>query len=184
MDNGVHALDTLDQLFGAAQVLRCEDDSLRDGVESNVRLELHYPQFNAHGTLQLSQDQSLNNGLWIRGARGEVWLGLDDIAAYRRRVPGGEWRKTRATAASPVTLNSTNPKCVTPDSYYDCIWLQWVGVMRAIQWGEAPAVDGVKATRVIRAIESAYQRVEPLDLPWLSVPECAALRANHWRAPV
>lgn len=181
MDKGVHALDTLDQIFGAAEVLRCEDDSLCGGVESNSRVELRYPERDARGTLQLSWDQPLNNGLWLRGARGEVWLGLDDIGVYRRRAPGGVWREVRATAAWPTTL-SARPGRATPDGYYDCVLLQWVGVLRAIQFGEAPAVDGLKATRVIRTIESAYQRAEPLDLPWLTVPERAALKANHWRA--
>lgn len=181
MDKGVHMLDTLDQLFGAAEVVRSADDSLRDGVESNARLELRYPQFNACGTLQLSWDQPLNNGLWLRGARGEIWLGLDDIGVYRRRAPGGPWREIRATATWPTTL-SPRPKCATPDGYCDCMLFQWIGVLRAIQFGEAPAVDGLRATRVIRAIESAYRQTEPLDLPWLSTPERAALKANHWRA--
>ena len=181
MDKGVHALDTLDQLFGAAELVRCEDDSLRGGVESNTRVELRYPECGARGTLQLSWDQPLNNGLWLRGARGEVWLGLDDIGVYRRRVAGGAWREVRATAAWPANL-SAQPERATPDDYYDCVFLQWVGVLRAIQFGEAPAVDGLKATRVIRAIESAYQQAEPLDLPWLTAPERAALKANHWRA--
>lgn len=181
MDKGVHVLDTLDQIFGATEIIRSADDSLRDGVESNARVELRYPQFNACGTLQLSWDQPLNNGLWLRGARGEVWLGLDDIGVYRQRTPGGAWREVRSTVAWPTTL-SARPERATPDGYCDCVRFQWIGVLRAIHFGEEPAVDGLRATRVIRAIESAYQRAEPLDLPWLSAPERTALKANHWRA--
>jgi len=184
MDKGVHALDTLDQIFGAAEIIRSDDDSLRSGVESNARVELRYPQRNVRGMLQLSWDQVLNNGLWIYGSRAEISLGLDDIGVYRRRAPGGEWREIRATASWPATLAAANPKRVIPDGYYDCIFLQWVSVIREIEHGEAPAVDGLKATRVIRTIEAAYQNSKPLDLPWLSAPERTALKANHWRAAI
>jgi predicted dehydrogenase len=182
MDKGVHALDTLDQLFGAAEIIRSADDSLRDGVESNARVELRYPQFNVRGTLQLSWDQALNNGLWIRGSRGEMFLGLGDIGAYRRRSPGGDWREIRATASWPTGLSPNGTARVTPDGYHDCVFLQWVGVVRAVLFGEEPAVDGRKATRVIRTIEAAYQQAGPLDLTWITGPERAALAANHWRA--
>ena len=180
MDKGVHALDTLDQLFGATEVVRSEDDSLRGGVESNVRVELRYPTAGASGTLQLSWDQPLNNGFWLRGSRGEIWFSPDDIGVYRLRTPAGTWREIRAAAAWPTNL-SPQPERTTPEGYYDCVLLQWVSVLRSILLGEAPAVDGIKAKRVIRAIEAAYQQAIPLDLPWLSGPERAALQANHWR---
>ena len=184
MDKGVHALDTLDQVFGVAEVICSEDDSLRGGVEANSRVELSYPQYNVRGELQLSWDQPLNNGFWIRGSRGEVSLGLEDIGLYRLRVPGGEWREVRALVSWPSTTVEKNPAHETPDGYYDCIYLQWVGVVRSVLFGGSPVVDGLKATRVIQTIESAYQRAKPLNLPWLGPPERVALAAGHWRATV
>lgn len=179
MDKGVHALDLLDQLFGPATVSSCLDDSLAGGVECNSIVDLTYP--GASGRLQLSWDQSLNSGIWIRGSRAEAYVGLDDINHYRWRAPGEPWKGVRAGKSWPADTGP-NPRRQIPMNYYECIHLQWVGALRAVLYGEAPAVDAARATRVIATLEKAFSVAQPLDLPWLGQAEAAAARRQHWRA--
>jgi predicted dehydrogenase len=178
MDTGVHTLDTLEQLFGAGKVVACRDDSLSPGVEANSVVELEFK--NAVGTLQLSWDQPLNNGLWIRGNDNEVWLSTGEIRTYRMRSKQGPWRTVSARMDWPGTIGA-EAKRVSPFTYYDCVFLQWVGMIRAILHGEPPAVDGVRAEQVISQIESAYSMAEPLELPWLDATEREICRNKHWR---
>ncbi len=178
MDKGVHALDVLEQLFGDVRVLRCRDDALRGGVECGATLDLKYP--NAQGELHLSWDQPLNNGIWIFGEKCEVYLGLDVIHTYRRREPGGQWSVRAARKAWPNSLQPNGP-LKTPSDYYQCIALQWWGALRAIVLGEKPAVDAERAGQVIKAIETAYSKSEPMPLPWLTAIEQENSVQSHWR---
>ena len=180
MDKGAHALDTLDQVFGAGAVLSCRDDALVEGVECNAVVELTYPELGARGSFQVSWDQPLQSGLHIRGERAEIWLDLDDIRTYRRRSVGESWSFVRSSTAWPANL-SPNPRMRQPAGYLECIEFEWIGMLRAVLHGEAPGSSGESAGRVIKLIEDAYRAAEPLDLPWLSDPERAHMRERHWR---
>jgi len=68
---GVHALDLVEHLFGALTPVAYIDD-WRGGVEVNATFTLA----TATGTpvrLQFSYTRSLENGIRVRGTRGEVW---------------------------------------------------------------------------------------------------------------
>ncbi len=179
MDKGVHALDVLEQLFGAVKIKGCRDDSQSGGVECNALLDLEYVR--AEGQLQLSWDQPLNNGIWVSGEKADAYLALETIHTYRWREPKGTWKVLPAQKDWPNSLTPNGPR-KSPSDYYQCIGLQWWGALRAIALGEPPAVDAERASQVIRAIESSYRQSQSLVLPWLSRPEQVTSQKLHWRA--
>ena len=180
MDRGVHMLDQLNWVFGDPVVVeRCYDDSLAGGVETNARLDLSFPR--ARGTMQVSWEFPLNNGLHIRGSRGEVKLDGDDIRSYRRKTRGG-WMVVPAVSDWPADMARTGGKRVRPANSHACFEPELIAMLRAISYGEPFPVTGVRAAAVQSAIEQAYGSAEPLECPWLPPDEQAAARAKHWKA--
>jgi predicted dehydrogenase len=178
IDKGVHALDVLDYLFGEGALLSAEDDSLANGVESNMRLRLRYGQ--TSGTIQLSWDQPLRSGLWIHGEREELFVGFDGISDYQRRVHGGPWKSIRASTSWPTDI--TTDAREVPFGYHRCIWLEWIDALRACMAGTKPSVGPEAAGRIIGLIEAAYSQSTPLDLTFLPSAERTTLAAHHWRS--
>ena len=180
MDKGAHVLDTVEQIFGESEVLSARDDSLEGGVEANTVIELRCRL--GRGTVQLSWDQALYNGLWITGSRGTVWVDLGEIETFRRREADGRWRVVRPEVSWPADTKPTPRRFVRPWGYHDCIFLEWVNFLRAVLLGAPPAVSGCAALGVMRTIEAAYAAAVPLDLPWLEAEERDRQRTSHWRA--
>src|SRR5205085_2719490 len=114
------------------------DDSLRGGVETNSLLEMEYDS--VRGSVKLSWDQALNNGLWIRGSKGEVRMDTLDIDRYQRREIGGTWKDCACKESWPANLEPSAKSRNTPHNYYDCGDLEWVNVVRSIMGLELPAV--------------------------------------------
>ena len=180
LDKGVHCLDTLDSLFGTGHVLASWDDSLHEGVETNSKVELETSS--GRGVVHLSWDQALNNGLWIRGPKGEIRMDTTEITRYQQRDPGGSWRRYDCNESWPSDLTPAGGSRKTPYNYYDCGDLEWINLVRSIRGLESPAVDGIVAARVLHQIENAYRMAQPLDQPWFSSSEQAFWRARHWHA--
>lgn len=179
LDRGVHMLDQLTWLFGDPSVERAFDDSLVGGVETNSLLELAFPA--ARGVMQVSWEYPLNNGLRIWGPSGEVMLDGEDIRTYRRKTRDG-WMRVPAKADWPADLARHGGKRIRPGNGYACFEAELIAMLRRIVFGELFPVTGVEAASVQAAIEQAYERAEPMDCPWLSPDEQAAMRANHWKA--
>lgn len=180
LDRGVHMLDQLNWLFGDPVVVeRAFDDSLAGGVETNARLELAFPR--ARGVMQVSWEYPLNNGLRIRGSRGEVALNGADMLGYRRRVTDG-WVRIPARTDWPADLSAKGANRIRPADGNACFRAELVAMLRCIAFGEPIPVTGVRAEAVQSAIAEAYERAEPLDCPWLPAAERAAARAGHWKA--
>lgn len=180
MDRGVHMLDQLNWLFGDPVVVeRLFDDSLVGGVETNARLELAFPR--ARGTMHVSWEYPLNNGLHIWGTAGEVMLDGEDIRTYRRNTGDG-WMRVRATTDWPADLARSAGKRRQPANGYDCFEAELIAMLRQIAYSEPVPVTGAQAAGVQTAIEQAYERAEPLDYSWLSADEQAAVRLRHWKA--
>jgi len=180
LDRGVHMLDQLNWLFGDPVVVeRSFDDSMRDGVETNARLELAFPR--ARGTMQVSWELPLYNGLHICGTGGEVILHGDDLRTYLRKTPDG-WMRVPAKANWPADLERSGGKRMRPGNTYACFEAELVAMLRCIAFGESFPVTGERAQAVQTAIEHAYNNAEPLECPWLSDEEQAAARAKHWKA--
>jgi predicted dehydrogenase len=179
LDIGVHMLDLLTWIFGDPVVTRSFDDSLGSGVETNSLLALTFPQ--ARGIMQVSWEYPLNNGLWIRGALGEVKLDGADLRTYRRKTPLG-WSLVPSTTSWPTDLTPTGGKRIRPGNLSPCFEAELVAILRCIRYGEAFPVTGVQAAGVQAAIEQAYENAEALDCPWLPDGERSAARAKHWKA--
>jgi len=177
-DKGVHVLDKLSWVFGEPVVERAFDDSLVGGVETNSILQLAFPR--ARGTMHVSWEYALNNGLRIWGSAGEVWLDLDEIRTYRRKTPEG-WMLVPAKTDWPADMERSGGKRVRPVNYNVCFEVQLIAMLRCIAYGEPFPVTGVQAAGVQAAMEKAYEIAEPMDCPWLSDAEQAAARAKHWK---
>jgi predicted dehydrogenase len=179
MDKGVHMLDQLSWILGEPTIEEALDDSLAGGVETNSVVGLKFP--NARGTLQVSWEYPLYNGLRIWGGSGEVVLDGTDIRTYRRRQ-GSSWTRVPARTDWPADMARTGGKRVRPGNYFACMELQLVAMLRCIAYGEAFPVTGLQATRVQEIIDDAYAVARPLPCPWLPEEEQRAARAMHWKA--
>lgn len=179
MDRGVHMLDQLSWIFGEPTVEEAFDDSLVGGVETNSVVRLKFS--NARGTLQVSWEYPLHNGLRIWGRFGEVVLDGTDIRTYRRRQ-GSSWTRVPARTDWPADMARTGGKRVRPGNNFACMELQLVAMLRCITYGEAFPVTGSQATRVQETIDDAYAVARPLSCLWLPEDEQRAARAMHWKA--
>ena len=184
LDKGVHVLDFLSFLFGGGKVVSCRDDGPVGSVEANAIAELQFEM--ATGTMQLSWDTNLANGLHIRGSKGELWIpagGVDLI--FSRENARAAWRQERIRVEWPLDLEPKGDRRGCPTDYNECFLFQLAQTLRAIQLGESPAASGEDGVATLRLISAAYQAAVPLDKPWLSSAEQAWCRARHWRiAPV
>lgn len=180
IDRGVHMLDQLNGLFGGPIVVeRFFDDSLPGGVETNARLELAFPR--ARGVMQVSWEYPLNNGLHIRGTRGEVKLAGDDMLGYRSRTPDG-WVRVVAKTDWPANLDKNRDQRIRPADGNACFEAEIVAMLRCITYGEPFPVNGLHAETVQKVMADAYERAEPLDCSWLSGIEQTAAKTKHWKA--
>lgn len=179
IDKGVHLLDQLSWIFGDPLVVSAFDDSLAGGVETNAQLELAFP--NARGTMHVSWEYPLNNGLRIQGSSGEVVLECGEIRTYRRKMSDG-WMRVPATTSWPADLRRSGDKRRRPNFGFDCIELLVIAMLRCITYGEPFPVTGVQAARLQVAIDEAYRQAQPMACPWLTGREQEAARAKYWRA--
>ncbi len=179
LDKGVHILDQLSCIFGDPQVKRSFDDSLADGVETNSLLELVYPQ--ARGTMHVSWEYPLNNGLRIWGSSGEVLIAGENIRTYRQRGRDG-WMLVPATTAWRADMVRNGGKRHRPSNPYESFELQLIAMLRCVAYGEVFPVTGVQAAKIQATIDTAYEIAEPLACPWLPEAEQRAARLKHWKA--
>lgn len=182
LDKGVHVLDALLWLFGPLQVEAAWDDAWQGGVEGNCGLKLRAE--GVRGDVQLSWDQPLKSGLWIRHAGSELWVDFAESRFVRTRTNGGPWERNPCTFQFPASVAAKDATRVAPADYEEGIRLQWVGFLRAMLHGEPVPVDPAGALLVARQIESAYRIMEPLPPPWLSPVARAENVRRHWKGGV
>jgi predicted dehydrogenase len=177
-DIGTHALDFLQSVFGELNALDYADDAF-GGVETNVAMRLRSAE--CGGTLNLSWEVPLVNELRVVGASAEAVLRIDrfDQLAVGRR---GAFAPQTIDMSFPVDLDRNSPKRIVPLSYSDAILCQVVQMLRAIELGEPPAVDGRSGAACIALIEQALSKAAPLPQPWLTPLEQTAAAALHGSA--
>ena len=158
MDKGVHVLDSLLWLFGPMTVAQCQEDAMTGGVEGNCRLQL---EGKALGTMQLSWDQPIANGLRIRGSLGEMRLEPTEFRWIELRLEGCEWKRVPCATRWPISLRHRQPQVSAPRVYEDCIHLQWVQFLRSVIYGEPLPAGAREAHIVARQIESALSHGHP-----------------------
>jgi len=176
-DFGSHVVDFLSAIFGTATVDDYADDAQADGVETNCRLDLSFPD--ASGVVELSWSQPLMSGLHIVGSAGELHLGPGRIDAISWRRRDGPWETRVSSATWPSDLRKAGRRG-TPRTYYDCIYYQLVQALRGVAYGEPVPVSGGQALAVVRLIDECYRRARPLAIPWLAPAERAQAEARHW----
>ncbi|MEJ0084608.1 MAG: Gfo/Idh/MocA family oxidoreductase [Pseudomonadota bacterium] len=177
-DIGTHALDFLQSVFGELSAQEYADD-VAGGVETNVAMRLE--SADCGGTLNLSWDVPLVNELRVIGSSAEAVLRIDrfDQLAVGRR---GAFVPQTVDISFPADLDKTSPRRIVPLSYADAILCQVVQMLRAIELGEQPAVDGASGAACIRLIEQALSKAAPLPEPWLTPRERAAAAQLHGSA--
>ena len=178
-DKGVHILDLLLWLFGEMKVVSSADDSLRGGVEGNSEVVLEGP--NVRGTVQVSWDQGMNNGLRITGEKGELRVQGDDFLSIELRSRGGNWTRIPNEVSWPASSALNSPPLMVPRDYQDCVYLEWVSFLRSVLHGEKVPVDASTAAIPIGQIEEAYRQAKPREEKWLTAREQESAAAGHWR---
>jgi predicted dehydrogenase len=178
-DIGPHVIDYLAWTFGGVDVADYCDDALA-GIESNISMEIEAP--NCRGAVHLSWDQPQTNELRVICTNGEAVLRVDcfDQLAVSR---AGAFEATEIGVSFPADTQTASGRRVTPRSYSDAIFCQIVQVLRAIELGEAPAVDGEAGRCCISVLESALSMARPLDAPWLDFAQHTSFRRLHWSHP-
>jgi predicted dehydrogenase len=179
MDKGVHVLDSLLWLFGPMSVVGSEDDALIGGVEGNCRVRLAGKE--VKGVMQLSWDQVTANGLFVKGSLGEMRVDPGEFRWIEVRKGQSAWERRACQVTWPVSLRASSPKKGAPRIYDDCIYIQWFQFLRAVALGEPVPVDARAALSVSAQIDAAYASATPLDQPWLSEEEQAAVVRKHWK---
>ena len=180
LDKGVHALDSLGYLFGSGTLTSNADDGPMESVEANTVTRLQFER--AAGTMQLSWDMNLSNGLHIQGSAGELWIPAGPLnVLFARDNPSESWRREPVRHPWPLDLQKEGGRQGCPRDYIECFSFQLVQTLRAIELGEPPAVTGQEGVATLRLIASAYAMAVPLDKPWLSPVEQALARQHHWQ---
>jgi predicted dehydrogenase len=175
-DIGPHVIDYLTWTLEELEAVSYADDAIA-GIESNMSMEVEAR--NCSGSIHLSWDHPQANELRVMCANGEAVLRVDrfDQLAVNRSVA---FRPERINVSFPADARPTAGQRLTPESYGGAIYCQIVQVIRAIDLGEAPAVDGDAGRRCISTLESALSMAGPVDAPWLDVTQRAAFERLHW----
>jgi hypothetical protein len=160
------------------QVEASADDAWQGGVEANCHLRLANAR--TTGTVSLSWDQNLASGLRVRGPLAELKVNPDQFRYIEISRAGGSFERLPTELKFPATLDGGADDGVTPATYEDCIWLQWVCFLRAVLRDEPVPVDPAAAVIVTEQIESAYRQMTPLRQPWLGAAENEELARRHW----
>lgn len=181
LDKGVHVLDLLGWLFGPAQLVRCEDDAWKDGVEGNSMVRMDHN--GVVGQVQLSWDQDLNNGFVICGDKGELMMPIGPLSDLFFRQAGAMWQRVPTLADWPIDLERTSKRRGQARSYYECIDYQLVQVLRALVHGEPLPVTGEDGLATLRWVEAAYGQSSCMPQPWLPAAERDLSVLNHWHFP-
>jgi predicted dehydrogenase len=177
-DKGVHVLDLLGWIFGPAELVGYEDDAWSGGVEANSCLRLRHGE--VAGFLQLSWDQELNNGFWVRGRAGELFMPVGPVDFFLIRQPGEPWQRREAVVSWPTGACLKEPPQINPKTAYAGIEMQIIHMVRAVLHGEAVPVPPEDGLRTLELIDAAYRMARPLAQAWLAAQEQAEQAKRHW----
>lgn len=177
LDKGVHAVDILCWLFGAAEVVANRDDACGDGTECFSQTTLLHGH--VAGSLTLAWDQELTNSCLVEGELGDLWFPNGSMHDLFHRGKGGAWRRAPLTVDFAADIRALKRR--RPRVYYECFELQLVQVLRAIIYGEPVPVDGEEALVGLKVINAAYSISTPFIQSWLPENERAEACRRHWR---
>lgn len=177
-DKGVHFLDALYWIFGPLTVESAWDDSCGDGVEGNSVLRM--TGHGVHGTVQMSWDQAMHNGLWIQGSRAAIMVQPWEFRFVHYRTGDNPWVMRGCSRNWAATWQRDGSKKLAPTNYEDLVYLQWIAMLRATTLGEAMPVGADTAAVVIEQLETAYGMARSVDQSWLAEAERTKAASLHW----
>lgn len=151
--NDVHVLDMLLWWFGPPERFVYHDDSL-GGLESNVRLALHYPD-GAVVQFRLSRTCALSNRVDMRFEKGSLAFSLYDMATLDVAVDGEPPRQETLHAKSW--------------DFHAAVKAQLRDFARAAIHGHPSSIPGEAGLAVVDLIEACYRskaaRPRPCETP-------------------
>ena len=148
-DLGPHVLDLVRTWLGPhLAVTSYRDDSL-GGVEADCILEVEAP---VPGTIELSRTRRLRNEIRIECEEGEIVAPLPLPEAVTLEL-GIRTHRLRTSSDDP---------------YGDAFRAQLADFLDAARATADPVLSGDDGVAVLDAIESAYERREPLPQPWVT----------------
>lgn len=178
LDKGVHVLDTLLWVLGEGHVVASEDDSQVGGVEGNSLITIDHGTFK--GTVQLSWDQDINNVFFVQCESGEMMVPIGPLHEFYFRKYDEPWQKANCTRTWAKDMKISGGKQGQPRTYYECIDLQLIQMLRAIQYNESVPTKPADGLFTLRQIEESYRCARPLKQPWLSPEEETRAIEQHW----
>lgn len=181
-DRGVHVLDSLRWILGDLRVTAAADDAEDEGVETNIEVGISAAL--GEGTVRLSSDQTLHNGFWLRGSDAELFIRPECFGYVLHKKRGGDWVRLPCETSWPDEMAEARPHRMRPRTYDDCILLQWVALLRSIDYGESTPVSALDAASVIGQIERGYRMTGPLAQQWRGEESEAATRERHWKRQI
>jgi len=145
---GIHSLDSLIQWFGDPILEAYEDDAV-GGLESNARALLSFGK-GVRAAFRISRTCRLQNLFRVECERGVLEFPNRDTVAYRVERDG---RRTE---------HKLDGELLSPA---DCWRIQLADFVHSVETGEAPAVDGPEACRVVALVEQMYAVKQARPLP-------------------
>ena len=155
-DMGSHVLDLLLWWFGPhASVVGCTDNS-QGGVESDVRLELGFPSFQA--VVELSWVRTISNVCTVVGSKATALFNVRNLdASYTLTDPSGNTIGEGVVPLPPPVL----------DSWTNVYAEQLRRFAASVRGGASPYATGEDGRRAVALISDCYKARMQTTEPWV-----------------
>ena len=150
-DYGAHLLDLILYWLGEPSAVRYRDDA-RGGLESNVEIELDYPE-DLHGFVEISRTRNLENRVRFVGERGVLEAEVWSVDPAIRLLPAGGGVPIVGRASTRLDFASTFER-------------QWLDFIAAVRERRPPRASGEDGALVQAWIDRCYVARQPLRMPW------------------
>lgn len=159
-DTGAHTLDMLTAWLGPFAEVSYSDDC-EGGVEANCLLHLTL-ESGVRGVVELSRTRALRNTCIIRGARGEMEIGVGPAGPVTLRVDGAE-------LCGPPRIHG-----IDDPAPLDLVRRQLEDFAGALQSGFECELFAEHTLEPIRIYDACRENPQRLDLPWEAWDEANA----------
>lgn len=167
-DIGTHSLDLILQWFGYPIGFACKQDAY-GGIDTNVLLHLSF-EGGIEGDLRLSWDTQLRNTLEIHCERAKLIWPLEQTSTldlYLLHLPFVLENKIHQDFSQyPLEKNT-----VFSNGYSQSFVTQLAHVCDAIRGYSSLKTEASSALELIRFIDEAYHKAEPLSQPWINLED-------------
>lgn len=168
-DSGVHTLDLLLWWLGDVTDFTYRADS-QGGVEADCEINMTLAS-GAKGFVVLSRLRKLRNTAIIKGSKGQI-----EVSLFGNRVWADPSDLLKFRAGN---LIGTHLRVRDKDKISTLQLQDWLG---AAATGNEPSMSGEQGAKSIALIEALSDRRQPLQHPWVSVPEFRAVAGGVRRS--